>query len=98
MFSVYTISILNSANYSSLRVFESCLVFTPAKTYFTYFSVTTQIDSWKSNGMSEEDNGNITESDDNFAPFFVNYDVLLNINFNGQCGINNTYMPKKVYS
>ena len=48
--------------------------------------------------MSKEDNGNITESDDNFAPFFVNYDVLLNINFNGQCGINNTYMPKKVYS
>ena len=48
--------------------------------------------------MSEEGNGNITKSDDNFAPFFVNYDVLLNINFNGQCGINNTCIPKKVYS
>ena len=37
------------------------------------FSGTTRIDSWKSNEMSEENIENITKSDSNFAPIFVDY-------------------------
>ena len=37
------------------------------------FSGTTRIDSWKSNEMSEENIDNITKSDSNFAPIFVDY-------------------------
>ena len=33
--------------------------------------------------MSEENIGNITKSDSNFAPFFVDHHVLLDISFNG---------------
>ena len=51
---------------------------------------------WKSNGISEENIKNITKSDSNFAPTFVDHHVLLGINFNGHCLINNIYVPKKV--
>ena len=64
------------------------------KKYIKYFSGTTQIDSWKSNGMSEENIENITKSDSNFAPTFVNH-VLPGINFNGHCLINHISIPKK---
>ena len=50
-----------------------------------YFSGTTRIHSWRSNGMSEENIENITKSDSNFAPTFVNHHVLPDINFNGHC-------------
>ena len=47
--------------------------------------------------MSEEDMENITKSDSNFAPTFVNHHLLLDINFNGHCLIkNNISIPKKV--
>ena len=36
-----------------------------------YFSCTARIESWKSNGMSERNVQNITKSDSNFAPTFV---------------------------
>ena len=39
--------------------------------------------------MSEENIENITKSDSNFAPTFVNHYVLPDINFNGHCLINN---------
>ena len=39
---------------------------------------------------------NITKSDSNFAPTFVNDHVLPVINFNGHCLINNIYIPKTV--
>ena len=39
---------------------------------------------------------NITKSDNNFAPTFVNHDSLLDINFNGHCLINNVYILIKV--
>ena len=42
----------------------------------------------KSNGISEENIENITKSDSNFAPTFVNHYVLPDINFNGHCLIN----------
>ena len=46
--------------------------------------------------MSEENIENISKSDSNLAPNFVDYRVLLDINFNGHCLINNICTPKKV--
>ena len=43
------------------------LVLIPPKKYIKYFSGTTRIVFWKSNGMSEENIENITKSDRNFA-------------------------------
>ena len=89
--------ILNGAKYFSSGIFQSSLVFIPAKKYVKYFSGTTKIDSWKSNGMSEENIENITESDSNFAQTFVDHHVLPDINFNEHCLINNNIsIPKKV--
>ena len=45
--------------------------------------------------MSEENIENITKSDSNFAPTFVDH-LLSDINFNGYCLIKNISMPKKV--
>ena len=53
-------SILNGAKYFSLRIFQNYLVFITTKKYIKYFSGTTRIKSWKSNGMSEENLENIT--------------------------------------
>ena len=62
-----------------------------------YFHSTNQIYSWKSNGMSEESIENITKSDSNFAPTFVDHHSLPDINLNGPCIIkNNISIPKKV--
>ena len=50
--------------------------------------------------MSEENIENIkniTKSDNNFAPTFVDHHLLPDVNFNGHCLIkNNIYIPKKV--
>ena len=90
------LSILNEVKHFLSGIFQNFLVFTPAKKYVKYFSSTTQIDSWKSNGISEENIQNITKSDSNFAPTFVDHHVLLDINFNGHCLINNNIsIPKK---
>ena len=88
--------ILNGAKYFLLGIYQNYLVFIPAKKYIKYFTGTTRIDSWKSNGMSEENIENISKSDSNFAPIFVDHHVLLDINFNGHCLIKNIYLPKKV--
>ena len=46
--------------------------------------------------MSEENIENITKSDSNFAPTFVDHHVLPKTNFNGHCLIkNNIFIPKK---
>ena len=67
------------------------------KKYIKYFSGTTRIDLWKSNGMSEKNIKNITKSNRHFVPNFVDHHVLPDINFNGQCLINNNIsIPKKV--
>ena len=42
-----------------------------AKKYIKYFSGITRINSWKYNEISEENIENITKSDSNFAPTFV---------------------------
>ena len=46
--------------------------------------------------MSVENIENITISNSNFAPTFVDHHVLPDINFNGHCLENNIYIPKKV--
>ena len=78
----------------SSGIFQNYLIFLSAKTYIKYFSDTTQIDSWKSNGISEENSKNITESDSNFAPTFINH-VSPFLNFNGHCSVNDIYILKK---
>ena len=47
--------------------------------------------------MSEENTENITKSNSNFAPSFVDHYVLPDIDFNGHCLIkNNISIPEKV--
>ena len=46
--------------------------------------------------MSEENIENITKSNSNFAPTFVNHHVLTDIHLNGHCLIKNVFVPKKV--
>ena len=88
-------SILNGAKYFSSGIFQNFLVFIPAKKYIKYFSGTTRIYSWKSYGMPEENIENIAKSDSNFAPAIVDDYVLLDINFNRHCLINNFYILEK---
>ena len=64
-------SILNGEKYFSSGIFQNYLVFTPAKEYIKYFSGTTRINSWNSNGMSEENIENLTKSQSNFAPILI---------------------------
>ena len=73
------------------------MVFIPAKKYILYFHATTQIYSWKSNGMPEESIENITKSKSLFAQTFVNHYILPDVNFNGHCLRNiNISILKKV--
>ena len=72
-------SILNGAKYFSSGIFQNYLVFMPAKKYIKYFVGTPLIVSRKSNGMSEESVENITKSDSNFAPNFVDHHFLPDI-------------------
>ena len=85
-------SILNEAKYFSSGKFHHYLIFIPAKKNTKYFSVTTRINSWESNGMSEENIEIITKSDSQFVPTFL-FIILPDINFNGHFLINNNYMP-----
>ena len=86
-------SILNRAKYFSFRIFQNYLIFVPAEKYIKYFTGTTQVESWKSNGMSEESIVNITKSDSSFTPIFVDHHLLLDINFNGHCLVKNISVP-----
>ena len=81
-------SILKGSKYFYSGVFQNYLVFIPAKKYIKYFSGTTQIISWRSNGISEENIENITKPDSNFATTSIDHHVLPDINFNGHCLIN----------
>ena len=83
-------STLNGVKFFFSGIFQNCLVYIPAKNYSMYFSGTTWTDLWKFNGISEENTENITKSDINFAPTFVDQHLLPNINFNEHC------FPKKV--
>ena len=90
-------SIINGTKYFSSGIFQNYLVFIPAEKYIKYFSGITLIDLWKSNEISQENIENLTKSDSNFAPAFVDHHVLPHINFNGHCLIkNNISIPKTV--
>ena len=82
-------SILNGGKSFSSGIFQNYLIFITAERYIKYFSGTTRINSWKFNGMSGENIENITKSDSNFAPTFVDNHVLSEIHFNGYFLINN---------
>ena len=88
-------SILSCAKRFSSGIFQNYLVFIPAKRYIKYFTGTTWIESWKRNGISEGSVKNITKSDSNFAPNFVDHHLLPGMNFNRQCLIkDNISIPK----
>ena len=79
------------------QYFKIIYYFYQLKKYITYFGSTIQIDSWKSNGISEKYNENIAKSESNFATTFVDHHLLSDINFNGHCLINNNIsIPKKL--
>ena len=83
--------------YFSSGIFQNYLGFITAKKYIKYFSGTTQIGSWKSNGMSEENIENITKLHSNFAPTVVHLHLLPDINCNRLCLIkNNISVSKKL--
>ena len=46
--------------------------------------------------MSEKSTENLTKSDSNFAPTFVDHRFLPDINFNGHCLIKNISVPEKI--
>ena len=60
-------SILNGAKYFPSGIFQNYLVFIAAIKHIKYFHDTTQIYSWKSNGMLEDSLAKLTKSDSNFA-------------------------------
>ena len=94
---IHEFSIFNEAKYLSLGIFQNYLLLIPTRKYIKYFSGTTRIDSWKSNGMSEESIENITKSDGYFAPTFVHHHLLPDMNFNEHYLIKyNISIPKKV--
>ena len=73
--------ILNGVKYFSLGIFQIHLVLIRTKKYIKYFSSTTWVESWKSNGMSEISIENITKSDSKFAATFVDHHLLPDMNF-----------------
>ena len=73
----------------SSGMFHNYWIFVAAKKHIEYFSGTTLLDSWKSNGILEKHIANMIKSDSNFAPIFVDHHVLPGINFNGHCLVNN---------
>ena len=88
---------LNGTKYFFSGIFQNYLMFIPALKCIKYFHATTGIYLWKSNGMSAENIENITKSDSNFAPSFVDYHVLPDKKFNGHCLVNNNIsIAKKV--
>ena len=64
---IHEFGIINGAKYFSLGIFQNYLVFIPAKKYIKCFSDTARINSWKPNGMSEENTKNKTKQDSIFA-------------------------------
>ena len=76
-------------------LFQNYLLFMTAKKCIKYFSGTTCFELWKFDGMSEERIENITKSDINFLPTFVDHHLLPDTNFNEPCLIkNDIFIPK----
>ena len=84
-------SIINGAKYS-LGIFQNYSVFIPAQNILNILVALLRL-----NEMSKESIENITKSESNFAPTFVDHHLLLDLNFNGHClRKNNISIPKKV--
>ena len=89
--------ILNGAKYYSSGIFQSYLIFISDEEYIKYSSGTTRIYLRKSNRISEKYIENLTKSNSSFAPTFVNHHLLLDINFDVHCLINNNiYIAEKL--
>ena len=102
-------STIKGAKYFFLGIFQNYLAFIPIE-YFkiivclyqleitlNIFMVLLKSKSWKSNVMSEESIENITKSNSNFAPTFVDHYSLPDLSFNGHFLIkSNISIPKKV--
>ena len=88
--------ILNGAQYFSSGISQTYLVFIPAEKYLKYFSDIVGLIGGNLTECQKKNIENITKSDNNFAPTFVNHDSLPDINFNGHCLINNVYILIKV--
>ena len=84
-------------NISVQEYYKIILYLHHLKKYISCFSGTAPVYQWKSNGISGEFIENITKSDRNFAPNFVNHLMIEDINFNEHCLINdNIYILTKV--
>ena len=70
-------------------------MFIPAKKYIKYFTDITRMESWKSNGISEESIQYINKSNSNFALTFADHNLFPDMNFNGHRLIKNISIPKK---
>ena len=69
-------SILNGVKYFSSGILQNYLAFIPAKNDVKYLHATTQVYSWKLNGMPGENVENITKSDRDFVASFVLMDTV----------------------
>ena len=78
-------SIFNGTKYFYSGILQNYFVFIPAKKYINIFVALLEYIC----GMSEKKCENITKSDSDFSPTFVNHHVLPDINFNGHSLINN---------
>ena len=70
-------------------------MFIPGKKYIKYFRGTDWIDLWKSKRISEEKAENITKSDNNFEPTFLDHHLLAHKNFNGHCLVKHNFSISK---
>ena len=86
-------SILNVAKYFFWGIFQNYLVFIK---FIKYFTDITPMESWKSNGMSEESIQYRNKSNSNSALTFADHNLFPDMNFNGHCLIKTISIPKKV--
>ena len=61
------------SKYFSSAMLQNYLIFLSTKKYFRFFTNISQVLSWKSKQLSEENMENITTSDSNFALTLINY-------------------------
>ena len=86
--------VFNVAKYFSSGIFQNYLVFIPDKNAWNILVAEAELNC--KNLISEENIENITKSDSNFAPNYVDHHLLPDMNFNGHCLIKiNISISKK---
>ena len=88
------ISIFNGVKYFTSGIFQNYLVFIPAKKYISLLNMLVALHGLISGKNVRKNIKDITKSDSNFAPTFVDHHLLWDIYFNEPCLINN--VPKKL--